>query len=164
MKPVITQTIKEAFTSRYLCFNQRMGRARYWSIMVLVILCMLPSLVLYVIDSELCGVVATVTIMALFGPTLSCTVRRLHDTNHSAKLLLTVFGSIALGVLFIYESSAYEIDPYSMQQSQDEADLLKYIGYFIIILTNGALLFMLSQPTYPGETKWDNINFQDFQD
>ena len=91
---------------KYAIFNGRSRRAEYWMFVLLNTLIMLGLYVLIineVIGLSLIYVFATLILL----PTLSVTVRRLHDTNRSAWWLLLplipVLGELVFLVFMVLE-------------------------------------------------------------
>ena len=97
-----SEAIKLA-NSRLLDFSGRSRRSEFWWWMLLVLLA--SEIIPLLIFNQIANVIACIIIM-LFG--LSITVRRLHDTNHSA---VWVYVSFAIGIfshLYTVTSSYYE--------------------------------------------------------
>jgi uncharacterized membrane protein YhaH (DUF805 family) len=81
-----TDAIRDAFT-QYATFSGRSSRAAYWWFALFNALVVVTALVL---DAALRtgGVFYLLTALAVIVPNLAVTVRRLHDTGHSAWWLL----------------------------------------------------------------------------
>ncbi len=91
---------------KYAIFNGRSSRAEYWMFVILNTLIGLGLCVLVI--NEIIGLTLIYVFAALIlVPTLSVTVRRLHDTNRSAWWLLLplipVLGELVFLVFMILE-------------------------------------------------------------
>ena len=81
-----TEAIRDAF-SKYVTFRGRSSRAAYWWFYLFLIICTLAALALDAALDTSPALYALVA-LALLLPNLAVTVRRLHDSGHSAWWLL----------------------------------------------------------------------------
>jgi uncharacterized membrane protein YhaH (DUF805 family) len=88
-----TDAISDAFT-RYATFSGRSSRAAYWWFSLFNALAVVTALL---VDAGLHtdGLFYVLTLLAIVVPNLAVTVRRLHDTGHSAWWLLVVLVPLA---------------------------------------------------------------------
>ncbi|EAQ63882.1 hypothetical protein MED121_03893 [Marinomonas sp. MED121] len=97
---------------KYADFSGRARRKEYW---MFTLICTLFSVSLMVIEAAL-GIfgISILFSLAMFIPSLSILVRRLHDTNHSAWWLLIglipVIGAIAILIFCLLDSD--DANPY----------------------------------------------------
>ncbi|MBN8828802.1 MAG: DUF805 domain-containing protein [Sphingobacteriia bacterium] len=90
---------------KYTEFKGRASRSEYWYWALFIIL---SDIILYIIEEVVFGYSPTLIISLLFliifiTPTVSVSVRRLHDINKSGKwLLLALFPIIGWIILFIW--------------------------------------------------------------
>lgn len=88
----------------YLNFRDRAARAEYWwwvlfATIVILVAVTLDVVVFYIIGNGHIMPFLLITYLALIFPSLSLTVRRLHDTNRSGWWLLL---SVALSILVVF--------------------------------------------------------------
>ena len=81
---------------KYAVFNGRAGRKEYWLFMLFNVLVAWTIFIILAVIGNLIGIPALkyleyVYALAILIPGLAVTVRRLHDTNHSAWRLLWIF-------------------------------------------------------------------------
>ncbi len=87
----------------YMNFRDRAARAEYWwwllfATIVILVAVALDVVVFYIIGNGHIMPFLLITYVALIFPSLSLTVRRLHDTNRSGWWLLL---SVALSILVV---------------------------------------------------------------
>lgn len=138
----------------YSYFGQRAARAEYWWWVLFSIICTFGAIVLdslifagwngpqfwYVVGGPFYIVVA----LALFLPTLSVTVRRLHDTNKSGWWLLFPYGTMFIGRA-VNNATAFSLGV--------SANLFLAVGILMLIFFIILLVFMLL-PGNPGNNKY----------
>jgi len=87
------------YFQNYVNFNGRMSRANYWWAYLAVALIGLAFLILDVaFDSR---IFASIGGLVLFMPDLTSMVRRLHDSNHSAWMVLWLLVPVAGAIYFL---------------------------------------------------------------
>ena len=159
----------------YSYFGQRAARAEYWWWVLFSIICTFGAIVLdslifagwngpqfwYVVGGPFYIVVA----LALFLPSLSVTVRRLHDTNKSGWWLLFPYGT-----MFIFFILAFNLIHQSILATTAtvggravnnatafslgvSANLFLAVGILMLIFFIILLVFMLL-PGNPGNNKY----------
>jgi len=109
-QPTPFDYFKRCVTERYVDFDSRARRAEYWYFRLFMFLAYLPFIVVTIIGAALENGVLIFTGIALIGllalalflPSLSVTIRRLHDTNKSGWFYLIVFVPAGGIVLFIF--------------------------------------------------------------
>ena len=98
---------------KYADFQGRASRREYWMFMGISLLI---SIVLEIVDALVFGetpILGILYTLAIFVPSLSVLVRRLHDTNRSGWwLLISVIPIIGIVVLFVF----------ALQSSQNEGN------------------------------------------
>ena len=110
-RPAATMPILDAVIScfqQYVGFSGRASRSEYWFFYLSFVVAALGMLVLTVVSAfvldalaGLMGMLTMVTYLAFFLPTLSVTVRRLHDLGKSGWMFLVVFIPIVGGILLL---------------------------------------------------------------
>ena len=112
----LTTAIKTCF-SKYASFEGRASRSEYWFFVLFTIVACIAamvtdSLIGSSIDGEAYGFIYLLTALALFVPSISVGVRRLHDTDRSGwwywLFLLPLIGGIVLLVWFCQRGSVGE--------------------------------------------------------
>lgn len=97
---------------KYAVFSGRATRSEYWYfVLFYIILAVIAGIIDGVIGSEM-GILGLVVGLGLFIPSLSVTVRRLHDIGKSGWMILISFipliGGIWLLILMAMDSQASE--------------------------------------------------------
>jgi uncharacterized membrane protein YhaH (DUF805 family) len=93
---------------KYAMFSGRSARSEYWYFilfyfLILIGLAFVDVLMGMVSESTGLGVLTALFALAMFIPSLSVSIRRLHDTNHSGWWFLLAFIPIVGGIwLFVY--------------------------------------------------------------
>lgn len=110
-RPANMMSIMDAMKScfqQYVGFSGRASRSEYWFFYLIFVVAAIGMLVLTVVSAfvldalaGLMGMLTMVTYLAFFLPTLSVTVRRLHDLGKSGWMFLVVFIPIVGGILLL---------------------------------------------------------------
>lgn len=110
-RPANMMSIMDATKScfqQYVGFSGRASRSEYWFFYLSFVVAAMGMLVLTVVSAfvldalaGLMGMLTMVTYLAFFLPTLSVTVRRLHDLGKSGWMFLVVFIPIVGGILLL---------------------------------------------------------------
>ena len=95
------------FTSKYAAFSGRAGRKEYWMFILFDVIAAFVALVLDIMISAASGrndgcVFYLLYLLASLIPTLTVSVRRLHDTGRSGWWLLLSFVPFGGIVLFAF--------------------------------------------------------------
>ncbi len=100
---------------KYSVFNGRAPRKEYWMFVlwnsiIVIALTIVISIIAVAINVPSVSAVIYLYYLAIFLPSLAVSVRRLHDTNHSAWWLLIslvpIIGIIVLIVFFVQDSKS----------------------------------------------------------
>jgi len=105
-----------SFWKNYVNFSGRARRAEYWKAVLGLVLCVIPLAIAdvvafpeLVIETGL-GLFTTLFVLAIFLPTVSLTVRRLHDSSKSGWWYLITFvpfvGNLILFIFTVLDSTA----------------------------------------------------------
>lgn len=97
----------QCITSKYICFSGRARRKEYWSFVLFCFilsfikaLCITYCMTLGYFDFAIkANIVSSIIDLALFLPSLSVLVRRMHDVNLSGCWILTII--VPLVVIFL---------------------------------------------------------------
>jgi len=105
-----------SFWKNYVNFSGRARRAEYWKAVLGLVLCGIPLAIAdavafpdVVMETGL-GLFSGLFVLAIFLPTLSLTVRRLHDSSKSGWWYLVTFvpfiGSLILFIFTVLDSTS----------------------------------------------------------
>ncbi len=149
--------VYDGMICNYFNFRHRTPLQIFLPFMMFVVLCTIPSVVLFCIGSEYAVWLAAVTGTILLCPTVGMMTRRLHDTAESGLALWTLFGAIAFASLMMW----YESDQLPLTAEFDDAALysesqmvLAIFG-FINLGIVATLIWKLTRPTAEAYTPWD---------
>lgn len=110
------QSVSTCF-SKYATFNGRASRSEYWwwilfNYIVIFVAALIGGFISYITNSDIGIAFYGFAILALFIPSISVLVRRLHDTDHSGWYywisLIPLIGGIWLLVLLCTASDSDE--------------------------------------------------------
>jgi len=97
--------IRDCLIDKYADFSGRAGRKEYWSFQILTQVIFLSLIIGQSNQANfktLNGFLIVVFILIIIVPTLTVTVRRLHDTNRSGWWMLVVlFLYVPIGIIFM---------------------------------------------------------------
>lgn len=136
----------------YANFRDRAARAEYWwwALFATVVLLIGGVLDFLIFRGWETGPFYLVLSIASFLPSLSVTVRRLHDTNRSGWWVLLPFGGIILFVIgFIAALTMNPFEPFA-------GPGLAFIGVSLLLLlaTTILLLVWMLLPSNPGNNRF----------
>lgn len=149
--------VYDGLICNYFNFRHRTPLEVFLPFMLFILLCSVPSVILFCMDSKYAIWTAGATGTILLCPTLGIMVRRLHDTAESGMALCTIFGAIAfISLLFWFESERLPVmsDYEEVSLFSEERAVLILFG---IIITGviAILIWKLTRPTAETYTPWD---------
>ena len=98
------EAIKSVF-SKYAVFSGRARRSEFWFFYLFT--CLVDAFIIvlgYILSENFLLVILPLVQLGLFVPSLSVTVRRLHDTNRSGAKLLLLFIPVIGWIILFFDS------------------------------------------------------------
>lgn len=136
----------------FMNFRARAARAEYWWWVLFYCVVVLVALILDLVVFGFGNIMPffIVTYLALIFPSLTVTVRRLHDTNRSGWWLLLLVALCVLTVIAVFVTGAN--DP-STQVSSAGA-ILVVVPAILVFLGSIVLFIFMLLPSTPGNNRY----------